>query len=198
MKRLQRERAHRLAAVHSGLLPPEKQQRKGRENSNSRNRAKGDQKINAKNKIEGGCVSILVEIVAASNLPENPALLWNTGDSIINDGFFVPAPDNAPTVDPYVVVRDGEADIHKTDVIFDTVNPVWTLTSGSLFLLQKSNLINFFETSNVLEFTIKNHETSVGVEHDIIGTVMIHKTELLNGSGQRKYYEILIPSWFSI
>jgi len=44
-----------------------------------------------------------------------------------------------------------------------------------------------------LEFTVKSNKAMVGIEDHIIGTVMVHKTELLNGTGERKYYQILRP-----
>eukprot|EP00536_Pseudo-nitzschia_multiseries_P008187 jgi/Psemu1/197457/e_gw1.204.74.1 len=114
--------------------------------------------------------------------------------AITGNDFFVPAPEVPPTSDPYVVVRDGKTDVHSTSIISDTLNPIWTLSTGSLCLLQYNSLLDFFERSNVLEFALKNHEPVVGLEHETIGAVMVHKTELLEGNGERHCYPILLPS----
>jgi hypothetical protein len=207
LKRLQKERAQHLAAVHtrSLLLEEEKEKKKRRkkQNTTTSDNCKDDDVETGRYHQDGNYydsddekyhVSILIEIVSASNLP-SPDEYMHDPLSLPGNDFFVPAPALAPTSNPYVVVRDGKKDIHTTAIITDTVNPVWTLSNGSLFLLESesNNLADFFERSNIIEFTIKNHHTTMGVEHEIIGTVMIHKTDLFNGLGRRKDYEILRP-----
>jgi hypothetical protein len=208
LKRFQKDRAQHLAAVHtrSLLLEEEKEKKKRRkkQNTTTSDSCNEDDVENGRQHQDDNDydsddekyhVSILIEIVSASNL-SSPDEYMNEPLSLRGSEFFVPAPAVAPTSNPYVVVRDGKKDIHATSIITDTVNPVWTLSNGSLFLLESesNDLIDFFERSNIIEFTIKNHHTTMDVEHEIIGTVMIHKTDLLNGLGRRKNYKILRPS----
>jgi hypothetical protein len=207
LNRLKKERAQHLAAVYtrSLLLEEEKEKKKRRKKSNTttsgickddnvETRRHHQDSNDYDSDDEKYHVSILIEIVSASNLP-SPDEYMHEPLSFRGNDFFVPAPVVAPTSNPYVVVRDGKKDIHTTAVITDTVNPVWTLSNGSLFLLESesNNLIDFFERSNIIEFTIKNRHTTMGVEHEIIGTVIIHKTDLLDGLGRRTDYQILRP-----
>jgi hypothetical protein len=110
-------------------------------------------------------VNLLIEIVSATNLP-------------IAD---------LTSSDPYVCVEDGRTEWHRTGVISKSLNPVWTLSTGSLFLIQ-TTLNDFFEGTNRIEFIIKDHDT-VG-ENDILGSVLVNKNELLAGEGERIDYKI--------
>jgi C2 domain len=76
---------------------------------------------------------------------------------------------------------------HKTEPIYTSLNPVWTLSTLSLFLIE-TTLAEFFENANFLEFIVKDYDT-VG-EDEILGSVMISKTELLEGNGNRHEYEL--------
>jgi hypothetical protein len=210
LKKLQNERAQRLAAAHRDHLSEHDSYKQGGGNDSfsfhemvfgqkSNNIAGNDNATSNGNDDSDDCdhegekvetdetVSILIEIVSASNLPPPEDRKSDRGEDL-----FVADPEDPPSSDPYVVVRDGKTDVHTTSFIADTINPVWTLSTGSLLLLQ-SNLEDFFESSNVLEFTVKSNRNMVGIEDHIIGTVMIHKTELLNGTGERKHYQILRP-----
>jgi hypothetical protein len=208
LKQLQKKRAQRLATAHRDLLSEHDSSKQGGANdsfsfhdkifgqeskiagndNSSNGNGDGDDCNHEGEKIKTDeTVSILMEIISASNLPPPEDRKSDKGED-----FFVPDPEVPSSSDPYVVVRDGKTDVHTTSFIPDTINPVWTLSTGSLFLLQ-SNLVDFFERSNVLEFTVKSNKAMVGIENQTIGTVMIHKTELLNGTGERKYYQILRP-----
>jgi len=221
LKRLEKERAQRLTAAHRSLLSERDSFNHGLfdESSHGNTRSHRSDKI-GKNLGNGICdssndckgeksetnetVSILVEIVSANNLPSSRAK-WSERHDGINPHYTLVAegrdssiadPEVAPSIDPYVVIRDGTLDIHSTAYIPDAINPVWTVSMGSLFLLQ-SDLVEFFDSSNVLEFTVKNHSDIDDIEHQPIGTVMVHKTELLNGTGERKCYQILQPPMVS-
>ena len=224
LKRLQKERAQRLAAAHRNLRLDLDFQNPGANiidgndgkalerqknivvNSLVSRKESGEESNSEGDKRDADeTVSILVEIVSASNLPTpqdkardnyceiNP---YDTGDIRVSD-LIMADPEVPPSSDPYVVIRDGDVDIHKTSFITDTLNPIWTISTGSLCLLQ-SNLVDFFERSNVLEFTIRNNRSVVdaiaSTEDEIIGTVMVHKTELLAGIGERKQHKILPSS----
>mmetsp|Transcript_14204 Transcript_14204/g.34245 ORF Transcript_14204/g.34245 Transcript_14204/m.34245 type:complete len:1271 (+) Transcript_14204:143-3955(+) len=110
-------------------------------------------------------INLLVEIVSATDLP-------------IADVY---------SSDPYVIVRDGPKEWHKTRVIQKSLNPVWCLSTGSLFLIQ-TTLVNFFESSNTLDFIVKDFD-SIG-EDEILGRVSIPKTEILSSQGDRHDYEL--------
>ena len=89
--------------------------------------------------------------------------------------------------DPYVCVEDGRREWHRTGVISKSLNPVWTLSTGSLFLIQ-TTLNDFFESANLLEFVVKDYD-SVG-ENDILGSALIRKDDLLRGDGERVEYPL--------
>jgi hypothetical protein len=110
-------------------------------------------------------INLLVEIVSATDLP-------------IADVY---------SSDPYVIVRDGRKEWHKTRVIQKSLNPVWCLSTGSLFLMQ-TTLVDFFESSNSIDFIVKDYD-SIG-EDEILGTVIIPKTEMLSSKGERLEYEL--------
>lgn len=110
-------------------------------------------------------VNLLIEIVSATNLP-------------IAD---------VSSSDPYVIVEDGKKQWHKTGVVSQTLNPVWTLTSGSLFLIQ-TNLTDFFAKANNIEFVVRDYDR-IG-DDDVLGTVLVSKKELINGDGERVDYEL--------
>ena len=89
--------------------------------------------------------------------------------------------------DPYVTVEDGQKQWHRTGVISKSLNPVWTLSTGSLFLIQ-TTLNEFFGSANRVEFIVKDYD-SVG-ENDVLGSVLINKNDLLAGEGQRIEYPL--------
>jgi hypothetical protein len=117
------------------------------------------------NKSLPNSVNLLIEIVSATNLP-------------IAD---------LTSSDPYVCVEDGRTEWHRTGVISKSLNPVWTLSTGSLFLIQ-ATLNDFFETTSRIEFIVKDYDTVGG--NDILGSVLVSKNELLAGEGERIDYEI--------
>lgn len=89
--------------------------------------------------------------------------------------------------DPYVCVRDGQKEWHKTDLISTSLNPVWTLSTLSFFLIE-TTLAEFFEAGNYLEFIVKDYDSIS--DDDVLGTTLVPKTELLNGNGSRHEYEL--------
>eukprot|EP00934_Nitzschia_sp_Nitz4_P000987 Nitzschia sp. Nitz4//scaffold248_size28759//12858//16752//NITZ4_008109-RA/size28759-snap-gene-0.10-mRNA-1//-1//CDS//3329543992//987//frame0 len=113
-------------------------------------------------------VRILVEIVSATNLP--------IADIVSSD--------------PYVKVLDSKVEVHRTKVLAKTLNPVWTLSTGSLFLLDQS-VDEFFASSNFVTFQIKDYD-SFGKNEDI-GSVEISKEKLVKGTGERLEFEINPP-----
>jgi hypothetical protein len=110
-------------------------------------------------------INILVEIVSATNLPIADLL----------------------ATDPYIVVRFGSKEIHRTSVISKNLSPIYTLHTGSLFLII-CTLEEFFHAVSGLSFTIKDYD-QVG-SNDLLGTIHVPLQHLLNGTGSRVSYPI--------
>jgi hypothetical protein len=113
-------------------------------------------------------IQILVEIVSATNLP--------VADLVATDA--------------YVVVRFGTKEVHRTAVISNNLSPIFTLPTGSLFLLSYTPEEFFKQGTSGLSFTIKDYD-SVG-SNDVLGTVHVTLQELLKGTGQRMPYPIVL------
>ena len=86
-----------------------------------------------------------------------------------------------------MVVEDGRKEWHRTSVISKTLNPVWTLSTGSLFLIE-TTLVEFFESARHVEFIVKDYD-SVG-ENDVLGSVLVNKKEMLRSTGERLEYPL--------
>jgi C2 domain len=112
-------------------------------------------------------ISLLVEIVSAQDLPVT---------------------DRAST-DPYVTVYLGPQKIHKTKALPNELNPVWTVDTGSLFLME-CPAEEFFSYATGLMFRI-NDLDRVGT-NDVIGHVAIHQTDLLQMKGERSSFPIQV------
>ena len=165
-------------AMESMLKERAKQQAfvfKARESGNKRFFARGPrfgiggsrEKLNAQ-RLEFQDVSsiqILVEIVSASKLP---------------------AIELTPT-DPYVIVRMGGKEIHRTDYIARNTDPIWTLDQGSLFLLEMSPE-EFFSCSGGMSFVVKDYD-ALG-SNPTLGNVTIPLHALLDGKGKRNSYPL--------
>jgi hypothetical protein len=113
-------------------------------------------------------VQILVEIVAASNLPVADIL----------------------SSDPYIKVFDGSKEIHRTSVISKTLNPVWTVRTKSLFLIDQT-LGEYFSGSNFITFELKDYDAFK--KNNTMGTVEVSKETLLKGTGERLEFDIHPP-----
>jgi hypothetical protein len=74
--------------------------------------------------------------------------------------------------------------IETLNLISRSLNPVWSLSTGSLFLLRQ-NAENFFET-NYLDFEIRDYDPILA--DTALGRVSVGKHEMLNGKGKRVEY----------
>ena len=93
--------------------------------------------------------------------------------------------------DPYVIVRMGGDEIHRTSVLPKTLDPIWTLYTGSLFVLSTSPEM-LFTAGGGLVFVIKDSDQFGG--DDPLGKVTISVDELLTaaqGGGKRKGYKVV-------
>lgn len=118
---------------------------------------------------DGENISLLVEIVSATNLPVA----------------------DISSTDAYIVVRMKGKEIHRTDVISKNLSPIWTLSTGSLFLIQMTPE-DFFASPSGVTFTLKDFD-SVGA-NDVLGTVNVPLHDLLSGTGQRSGFEIVLAA----
>lgn len=165
MRDLQHERGVRMAAGHKSdakvIKAMKKREHKIESESISEPARKG--KIESDDSTSDP-LNLLIEIVSATNLP---------------------AADVGNTSDPFVCVEDGRLRWHKTNHITKTLNPVWTLSSGSLFLIQTS-IDTFFNSR--LEFVVKDHD-NIGAA-DVLGSVFVSKNDVIMGDGERVEYEL--------
>lgn len=111
-------------------------------------------------------INLLVEIVSAIDIP-------------VADVY---------SSDAYVIVRMGGKEVHRTGVISKSLDPIWTLNSGSLFLLQMTPE-DFFSCASGMSFTVKDYD-AVG-SNELLGRVTLKLDELLNGTGERCGYDIV-------
>jgi hypothetical protein len=136
----------RGAAVTAKALPGGgsgggKDEHEEENNSNNNNHNHDDDMLN-----------LLIEIVSATDFP---------GAELRKD---------RPS-DPYVKVWLGTQKIHKTSVISNSNDPIWTVETGSLFLISMP-LAEFFSGSSVgLTFEVLDYD-AVG-KHDRLGKVVL-------------------------
>lgn len=111
-------------------------------------------------------VNLLVEIVSATDLP-------------IAD---------LTSSDPYVIVWLGKTEIHRTQCISKTCDPIWAVDTGSLFILS-SRARDFFGTTG-LTFILKDYD-AVGA-NEVLGKVTIPQDTLLKARGERVEYPVQV------
>lgn len=73
-------------------------------------------------------------------------------------------------------------------MLFDRLDPIWTLQTGSLFLVVMTPE-EFFGSSGGMSFTIKDFD-AVG-PNEILGHVTVALQDLLKGTGERVEYDVL-------
>eukprot|EP00536_Pseudo-nitzschia_multiseries_P010292 jgi/Psemu1/319826/estExt_fgenesh1_pm.C_3080005 len=113
-------------------------------------------------------INLLVEIVSCSDLP--------IADST--------------STDPYVVVFLGVNAIHRTDYVPKELNPVWTVHSGSLFMVSCS-AEEFFSFTYGLVFCVKDYD--VGTKDELVGRAELTQSQLLSMTGERIAVELDVP-----
>ena len=99
----------------------------------------------------------------------------------IVSGYDIPIGDYTSS-DPYVVVLMGHQEIHRTKVLPKTLNPIWTLKTGSLFLLTVESKHFFVE--NGLQFVLKDYD-QFG-KHDVLGVVKVEPKLFYNANGTER------------
>jgi Ca2+-dependent lipid-binding protein len=109
-------------------------------------------------------IAILGEIVSAKSLP--------IADII--------------STDPYVIVQLGTNEIHRTKILSRTLDPIWTLQTGSLFLIRMAPE-DFFRNGGMV-FVVKDFD-QIGA-NETLGTVRVPLTDILEKVGEREEYSI--------
>ncbi|KAL3914379.1 MAG: hypothetical protein SGILL_006124 [Bacillariaceae sp.] len=181
-RRLQRERGLRQAAAHgsmSQLQVPNLDDSDEEQGVTSRglDLFNEDETQNASPKKKSCCACL-----------QKPKKVYPNNLNILIE--LTPMPLSLPDIfssDPYVLILDGNKEVHRTNYLPTTLNPVWTLATGSLCLVQ-TTLSAFFENGSYMEFFVKDYD-SVG-EHEILGTAMVTKKEILESEGEREELEL--------
>eukprot|EP00535_Pseudo-nitzschia_heimii_P007256 CAMPEP_0197177648 /NCGR_PEP_ID=MMETSP1423-20130617/3180_1 /TAXON_ID=476441 /ORGANISM="Pseudo-nitzschia heimii, Strain UNC1101" /LENGTH=1215 /DNA_ID=CAMNT_0042627229 /DNA_START=106 /DNA_END=3753 /DNA_ORIENTATION=- len=112
-------------------------------------------------------IDLLFEIVAAYNI--------NVGDFVSSD--------------PYVSVFMGHQEIHRTDYRSKTLNPIWTLKTGSLFLLQTESRRFFIEDG--LKFVVKDYD-NIGKD-EVLGICKVDPKKFYKANGERQEFKLTQP-----
>ena len=111
-------------------------------------------------------IRLLVDIVRGSNLPAKDPIRG--------------------TSNPYVVVYMQDKEVHRTEYVTNDLDPIWTIKTASLFLLEMT--AKDFFLSNAMTLIIKDHDALQS--NNVIGYVKVPHNDLLFGTGQRKGYVI--------
>lgn len=124
-----------------------------------------------------------------SDVGDNVCLLAEVVSAI-----SLPSADIGGSSDPYCVVRMKGKDIHRTKIIKKNLQPIWTLETGSLFLIQCTTE-EFFASSSGISFTVKDYD--VADADDVLATVSVPLKDALEGSGERTPYEMKLDKRFA-
>lgn len=101
-------------------------------------------------------IQLLIEIVSATHLPIADRIKKST--------------------DPLVVVYLGNEQIHRTRHLPRTLNPIWTIDTGCLFLLS-TTAQDFFRASAGLTFVVQDNDRIKA--NDILGMAAVPHSTLL-------------------
>ena len=90
--------------------------------------------------------------------------------------------------DPYVVVRLHGNQIHKTERLNNSKNPIWTLRKGSLFILNVDAL-ELFEADDGLIFEVKEYD-SYRKKSRSLGAFNVSPRIIYKWNGERKEFDL--------
>ena len=94
----------------------------------------------------------------------------------IVSALYVPSPDLFSDADPYVSVCMRDKKLHRTKVIYNNTNPIWTLETGSLFLIEyDKNEVN--PNKSRITFMLKDHD--MVQKPKLLGTLHILLRDLM-------------------
>ena len=111
-------------------------------------------------------INILIEIVSAVDLP--------AGD--INSS------------DPYVVIKFNGETVHKTKRILNTLKPIWTIQTNSLFLLRTNTKLLFESPDGMIYFEVRDYDTFG--KDTLLGVSKVPATVVYKSNGERLEYSV--------
>jgi hypothetical protein len=106
----------------------------------------------------------------------------------IVSGYDLPVGDFTSS-DPFVIAMLGFQEVHRTSHLEKTLNPIWTLTTGSLFLLTIESERFFVEDG--MKFVIKDFD-QFGKD-DVLGLVHVNPRILYLANGERMEFKLQPP-----
>eukprot|EP00536_Pseudo-nitzschia_multiseries_P015431 jgi/Psemu1/246838/estExt_Genewise1.C_8860010 len=106
----------------------------------------------------------------------------------ISAGYDLPVGDYT-TSDPYVVAYLGHQEVHRTEFIAKTLNPIWTLKTGSLFLLQTDSKRFFIEKG--IKFVVRDYDKLS--KHDVLAYCQVDPKVLYHANGERMEFKLSPP-----
>ena len=91
----------------------------------------------------------------------------------------VPSMDARSDSDPFVTVSVGEKEVHRTAVLHNSPNPIWTIDNGSLFLLELDDKdgAGVDLKTETATFTVKDYDAMQKAK--TLGTVEIKLKDLM-------------------
>ena len=94
----------------------------------------------------------------------------------IVSALHVPSPDLFSDADPYVSVTMGDKELHQTKVLYNNPNPIWTVETGSLFLIEyDENQVNP-TTQTKVSFLLQDY--SMIQKPKVLGTLQLSLKDL--------------------
>jgi len=93
------------------------------------------------------------------------------------------------SVDPFVVVFEGENEVHRTESLMNNQNPIYTVGNGGVFLLDVLKK-DFEEQDKGLTFRIRDWDPLAA---DELGFVTASSKELFESKGERMKLKLLAP-----
>ncbi|KAL3921597.1 MAG: hypothetical protein SGILL_002669 [Bacillariaceae sp.] len=106
----------------------------------------------------------------------------------IVSGYDLPIGDYTSS-DPFVTALLGHQEVHRTKHIEKTLNPVWTLKTGSLFLLTVESERFFIEDG--IKFLVKDFD-QLGKD-EVLGLVHVNPRALYKANGERMEFKLQPP-----
>ena len=147
-------------------------------------------------KTEPPTVPVLMEVVSASGLvplKEKPNLFSSLAlKKVTAEQLQEEAEKAASDLDPYCIVRLGSKQcVHRTKTIWNDPDPVWTVKTDSLCIL---NVPEESHDEDVCDETEQHLESLVVVEvchgHQCLGVVTIPYRHVLEAKGEREEHPI--------
>jgi len=93
------------------------------------------------------------------------------------------------TVDPFVVVFEGDEEVHRTEALTNNQNPIYTIGKGGVFLFDLLKK-DFLAEEKGLTFRIRDWDPLAA---DELGYVTVSAKELLEAKGERMKLKVLPP-----